>query len=282
MIFSFSSHTYDLSQKALVVGILNVTPDSCSDGGFFLKPEKAVEQGLKLLAEGADILDIGGESTQPGSLPITAEEELKRVLPVIKVLRMKTTAPLSIDTSKAIVAEAALKAGANMINDVTALSDPAMATVAASFHAGLILMHLQGKPNTMQEKPAYPDNDVVTAVATFLSEARQKALHHGISEKAIVLDPGIGFGKTCDHNYALLNAIPRLTQLGAPLLIGHSRKWFLNKKPGDYSPRALEERFIPGIAVTALARHHGATLFRVHDPAPHAAALRTVEELLKH
>lgn len=282
MFFSCSQKTYDLTKTALILGILNITPDSCSDGGNFLDPQKAVERALELIAEGADIIDIGGESTRPGSEPVSAEKEMRRVLPVIKGLRAKTETPISIDTSKAIVAQAAIEAGASIINDVTALSDPKMGEVAASTRAGLILMHLQGVPGTMQVAPSYPNDNVVTAVANFLTEARAKALHHGVQENAIILDPGIGFGKTVAHNFSLLNAIPQLTQLGSPLLLGHSRKWFLNGVPGDYSPRALEKRFIPSIAVTTMARYHGAMLFRVHDPQAHREALRITEQLLSY
>ena len=280
MLFSCCHKSYDLTKKALVVGILNVTPDSCSDGDPDLTSEQAVERGLRLLAEGADILDIGGESTRPGALSVPPEEELRRVLPVIRGLRARTEALLSIDTSKAAVAQAAIEAGASIINDVTALSDPQMGPMAASTKAGLILMHLQGTPRMMQAAPSYPNDDVVSAVANFLIQTREKALCHGVREEAIILDPGIGFGKTAAHNFSLINAIPRLTQLGAPLLIGHSRKWFLNGVPGDYSPKALEERFIPSIAVTSIARYYGALLFRVHDPHAHREALRTIETLL--
>jgi len=280
MLFSCAQKTFDLTHRALILGILNVTPDSCSDGGSFFNPQKAVERGLELLAEGADIIDIGGESVRPGAVLISPEEELQRVLPVIRGLRRRTEIPISIDTSKAVVAQAAMEAGASIINDVTALSDPQMGTVAASIKAGLILMHMQGIPRTMQAAPSYPNDDVVAAVANFLTEARQRALHHGVQENAIILDPGIGFGKTAAHNFSLIKATPQLTKLGSPLLIGHSRKWFLNGVPGDYSPRALEERFIPSIAVTSIARYHGAMLFRVHDPRAHREVLRTVETIL--
>lgn len=280
MLFSSAHASFDLTHRALILGILNVTPDSCSDGGCFFETEKAVVQGLELIAEGSDIIDVGGESTRPGAIPISAEEEMQRVLPVIQGLRKKTSIPISIDTSKAIVAQAAIEAGAAIINDVTALSDPKMGEVAASNRAGLILMHMQKTPRTMQTAPNYPNDDVVTAVAHFLTQAREKALRYGVKENAMVLDPGIGFGKTAADNFALINAIPQLAKLGAPLLIGHSRKWFLNGVPGDYSADALKERFIPSIAVTTMARYHGAMLFRVHDPRAHREALRTVETLL--
>ncbi len=273
-------HEISLEKKSLILGILNVTPDSCSDGNPDLTLEQAIERGLALLAEGADIIDVGGESTRPGATLVSLEEEMRRVLPVIHHLRSRTKAPISIDTSKAAVAQAAMEAGASIINDVTALSDPEMARVAALTKAGLILMHMQQTPRTMQAAPNYPNDDVVSAVTHFLTEAREKALQHGVQENAIILDPGIGFGKTATHNFLLLNAIPKLTKLGSPLLIGHSRKWFLNGVPGDYSPEALEKRFIPSIAVTSIARYHGAMLFRVHDPRAHREALQTTETLL--
>ena len=264
----------------MILGILNATPDSCSDGNPLLTSEQAVERGLELIAEGADIIDVGGESTRPGALPVSAEEEIRRVIPVIRGLRARTDVPISIDTSKAAVAQAAIEAGACIINDVSALTDPQMGVVAASTKAGLILMHMHGAPRTMQAAPSYPADDVATAVAHFLLHVREKALSYGVQKNALVLDPGIGFGKTREHNFSLINAIPQLTQLGAPLLIGHSRKWFLNGVPGDYSPHALEERLIPSIAVTSIARYHGAMLFRVHDPRPHREALKTIELLL--
>ena len=280
--FHCRHHQIPLEKKALILGILNVTPDSCSDGDPNLTSERAVARGLELLSDGADIIDIGGESTRPGATPISPEEEMRRVLPVIRGLRTRTDAPISIDTSKAAVAQAAIEAGASIINDVTALSDPKMGEVASSTRAGLILMHLQGTPRAMQAAPTYPNDDVVTVVANFLTQVRAKALRYGVQENALVLDPGIGFGKTAAHNFSLINTIPRLTQLGSPLLLGHSRKWFLNGVPGDYSPRALEERFIPSIAVTSIARYHGAMLFRVHDPRAHREALRTTEQLLSY
>ncbi len=266
MRFACLNTTYDLTRNALIMGILNVTPDSFSDGGSFLEIEKAVTHGLWLLAEGATILDIGGESTRPGALPVDTEEELRRVIPVIERLRKKTEAPISIDTSKAAVAQAAIAAGATIINDISGLeNDPQIAEIAARAGAGLILMHRQGTPLTMQEDPYYRNDDVLSAVTHFLSHARAKATKSGIAAEAIILDPGLGFGKTAEHNFTLLRAIPELAQLGAPLLIGHSRKSFLGKH--------LEMRLFPSIAVTSLAYYHGARLFRVHEPRPHREAL---------
>ena len=267
------------------MGIVNVTPDSFYDGGLFLNPQAACDQGLKLLEEGALLLDVGGESTRPGSLPIFAKEELRRVLPVIKLLRARTDAPISIDTSKAAVAEACLGEGADIINDVTALSgDPQMGKVVAEAHAGLILMHMRGTPETMQADPSYPRGDVVTEVAKYLSARREAALGCGVDSAAIILDPGLGFGKTVEHNLALIRGIPRLIEIGSPILLGHSRKSFLGKvlgAEGDSVPKE-QERLAAGRALTALARSLGALLFRVHEVRPHLEALRMAEALLEH
>ena len=283
MIWKFGRRSFDLATRGLVMGIINATPDSFSDGGSFPDPEAAALHGLRLVAEGADVLDVGGESTRPGSEPVTEEEELSRVLPVIEALRAKTDAPLSIDTSKAAVAEAALEAGADIINDVTALwGDREMGKIAASTGAGLILMHMQGRPETMQVHPSYADDDVVAEVSKFLSGRREIALGFGVDAAAIILDPGLGFGKTAAHNLALIRGIPRLLQLGSPLLIGHSRKSFLegiSQTPAATAPD-LSARHWPGVAVTSLARELGAHLFRVHDVRPHHEALRMTEAIL--
>jgi dihydropteroate synthase len=281
MIWKIRGREIDLSSRGLILGIVNATPDSFSDGGVFLNPAAACDHGLNLLAEGASILDVGGESTRPGSLPVSSEEEINRVLPVIRALRARTKAPISIDTSKADVAEAAIDAGADIINDVTALrGDPRMPALASSSRAGLILMHMQGTPQTMQEAPAYPLDDVVGDVAKFLSERCNAALGCGVDHAAIILDPGLGFGKTVAHNLALLRNIPRLAALGSPLLIGHSRKSFLAKITGESDAESSGDRLAFGIAVTSFARKQGARLFRVHEPRPHADALRITEAIL--
>jgi dihydropteroate synthase len=281
MIWKFRGREVDLSTRGLILGIVNATPDSFSDGGRFPDPAAACDHGLGLLREGASILDIGGESTRPGAVPVSADEEIRRVLPVIMALRAKTEAPISIDTSKAAVAEAAIDAGADIINDVTALrGDPRMTAVAASSHAGLILMHMQETPQTMQEAPAYPQDDVVADVAKFLSERSDAALGCGVDHAAIILDPGLGFGKTVAHNLTLLRNLPILSDLGFPLLIGHSRKSFLAKIAGESTGEASHDRLASGIAVTSIARKLGARLFRVHEPRPHADALRITEAIL--
>ena len=271
----FREREFDLTSRGVILGIVNVTPDSFSDGGEAYGTKEAALHGLRLLAEGADILDIGGESTRPGSLPVSTEEELRRVIPVIRELRGSTDAPISVDTSKAAVAEAALAAGADIINDVTALSDPSMGTLAASSGAGLILMHMQGTPLSMQENPHYKGDDVAGVVSKFLSERRGAALASGVPSEAIILDPGLGFGKTVSHNLALLRGIRSILSLGSPVMIGHSRKSFLGSLAGEEQSPDFAARLHPAVAVTALAFRSGARLFRVHDPAPHRAAIRT-------
>jgi dihydropteroate synthase len=279
MIWKFRNHSFDLSSRSLILGILNATPDSFSDGGRFSDPECACLRGMKLLEEGADLLDVGGESTRPGALPVSAREELERVLPVIELLRRRTVAPISVDTSKALVAEAALAAGADIINDVTALrGDPLMGKIAVSSGAGLILMHMQGSPRTMQSGPSYPGNDVVGEVSKFLSERRAAALGLGVEAAAIILDPGLGFGKTTAHNLALLRGIPRLASLGSPVMIGHSGKSFLGGALGAVNDDP-SERIWAGVAVTGLARELGARLFRVHEARPHREALGITEAI---
>ena len=280
MLWRFRGRQLDLSLRGAIVGIVNVTPDSFSDGGAFLDPSVACEQGLRLLEEGASLLDVGGESTRPGSLPVSPEEELRRVVPVVKALRARTDAPISIDTSKAAVAEACLSEGADIINDVTALEgDPRMGNLVARSGAGLILMHMQGTPETMQADPSYPQDDVVGEVAKYLSARREAALGYGVDTAAIILDPGLGFGKTVAHNLALIRGIPQLIKIGSPILLGHSRKSFLGKITGVEKQSASEERLAAGLAVTALARSLGASLFRVHEVRPHFDALRVTEAL---
>jgi dihydropteroate synthase len=280
MTWRFRGREIDLTSRGVILGIVNVTPDSFSDGGSVADPEAARLHGLRLLAEGADILDIGGESTRPGSRPVSAEEELRRVIPVIKALRASTDAPISVDTSKAAVAGAALEAGADIINDVTALSDPPMGALAGSSGAGLILMHMQGIPLSMQENPTYAGDDALGAVSKFLSERRAAAVACGVHPNALILDPGLGFGKTLSHNLALVRGIPSLLALGSPILIGHSRKSFLGALAGETASPDFAVRLQAGTALTAVARHLGAMLFRVHDPAPHRAALRTAEAVI--
>jgi dihydropteroate synthase len=252
-----------------LMGVVNVTPDSFSDGGRFLDPGAAVAQGMRLAGEGAAILDIGGESTRPGADPVRAQEELARVLPVIEGLRQaRTTARISIDTSKASVARSALQAGATMVNDVTALSDPEMASVVAEAGAELCLMHMLGDPRTMQIDPHY--DDVVAEVGAFLAQRLSVAVGQGIPEHRILLDPGIGFGKTAGHNLELLARLEEIVKIGRPVVIGTSRKSFL----GSLTGRPVDGRLPATIASCVVAYERGAQVFRVHEVAPVADALR--------
>jgi dihydropteroate synthase len=253
----------------LIMGVVNVTPDSFSDGGLFLDADAAVEHGLRLTAEGADILDIGGESTRPGADPVGEDEELRRVVPVIERLVRSGQARLSIDTTKAAVARAALAAGASLVNDVSALRfDPAMAGLVAETGAGCCLMHMLGEPRTMQEDPRY--GDVVSDVKSFLEERLAFAVAEGVDEERVWLDPGIGFGKTVEHNLELLRRLDEIVAIGRPVVVGTSRKSFLGKLAGG---RAQGERLPGTIATNVLALERGASVFRVHDVAQNADAL---------
>ena len=246
--------------RVLIMGILNVTPDSFSDGGRFLSPDAAVKRALIMEKEGADIIDVGGESSRPGAEPVPVEEELRRVIPVLERLRGKLRIPISIDTTKAEVAEAALRAGASIVNDISALRfDPAMASVVAEFGAGLVLMHMLGTPKTMQQAPHY--EDVVREVRDFLAERALYAQSQGIPREAIAVDPGIGFGKTVEHNLELLRRLPELVELGFPVLVGPSRKSFI----GAILGLGVEERLEGTLAACAVAVVRGADILRVHD-----------------
>jgi len=252
-----------------VMGVVNVTPDSFSDGGRYIDADAAISHGLELQAEGAEILDIGGESTRPGAEPVDAAAELERVLPVIDGLRARgATAQISIDTSKATVAVAALEAGATIINDVTALrADPEMAAVVAASGAQCCLMHMLGEPRTMQDDPRY--DDVVSDIKAFLEERMAFAVAAGVAEERILLDPGIGFGKTVEHNLELLARLDEVVALGRPVVIGTSRKGFLGRITG----RPVDDRLAATIATNVLAYERGARVFRVHDVAPVRDAL---------
>jgi dihydropteroate synthase len=260
-------------QKTLIMGILNVTPDSFSDGGKFQALETAVARGLQMAAEGADIIDIGGESTRPGARPVSAEEEIRRTIPIVTELKKQSRCLISIDTQKAEVARAALAAGADIINDISALANPGMAAVAAETGAGLVLMHMLGTPQTMQKNPHYAD--VVSDVRNFLEERTAFAVSRGIAPEQICLDPGIGFGKTDEHNLALLREIPALAALGRPVLIGASRKSFIGRILGG----GPDERMAGSLAVAAFAILRGAQLLRVHDVKESCDAAKLVDRL---
>jgi dihydropteroate synthase len=265
------------------MGVVNVTPDSFSDGGAFLEADAAVAHGLDLVTQGAEILDVGGESTRPGAEPVGEEEELRRVVPVIEGLTAaETTAQISIDTSKAAVAEAALGAGASLVNDVSAFrADPAIAGLVADSGAECCLMHMLGEPRTMQRGvggaggPQY--KDVVDDVKAFLEERLRFAVGEGVAEERVLLDPGIGFGKTVAHNLELLRRLDELTVLGRPLVIGTSRKSFLGRIGADAAglaePLDARHRLAGTIASNVLALERGASVFRVHDVAPLREAL---------
>lgn len=271
----FGNHDLDLTHRGLIMGVVNVTPDSFSDGGRFNDHGRAVEHAFGLIAEGADILDIGGESTRPGAEPVEEAEELRRVLPVIRAVRSQTKALISIDTMKAAVARAALDAGADIINDVTGLrADAAMLRVAAESQAGIVVMHMIGTPQTMQANPHY--DDVVAEVGGYFESRLRLFQHEGIDLDRIVLDPGFGFGKTLDHNLALMRALPQLSAQ-RPLLIGVSRKSMIAKV---IHSDAMEDRYWPTIALTSYAREHGARIVRVHDVKPNREALRMMEAIL--
>jgi dihydropteroate synthase len=257
-----------------VMGVVNVTPDSFSDGGVHFDPEVAAASARRMTADGAAIVDIGGESTRPGSDGVTLDEELRRIVPVLE--RLQGDVPVSIDTAKAEVARRALELGAEMVNDVTAFrSDPALAEVCAAHDAYVCLMHMQGEPRTMQVDPRY--DDVVADVASFLEERMAFAVAHGVREERICLDPGVGFGKTVDHNVELLRRLDVLLALGRPVLIGFSRKSSLGKLAGD--PNATTGPLGASVAAAVAAYERGATILRVHDVREHVDALAVARAL---
>jgi dihydropteroate synthase len=277
-ILRFRQQEYDLSQRTLILGVLNVTPDSFSDGGRFFEWAKAVERGRQLAAEGADILDVGGESTRPGSQPIPEEEELRRVIPVIEELRGQIGIPISIDTRKARVAERALEAGAQMVNDVSALRfDEAMAATVARWKVPLVLMHMRGHPGIMQMDTHY--KDLLGEIQGFFKERMAFALSRGVAREAIILDPGIGFGKSLEekHNLILLKELRRFRDLGQPLMVGTSRKAFIGRIL-DLPP---EEREEGTMATVAVAIQNGANLVRVHEVKRVRRVVQVVDAIMR-
>jgi len=264
----------DLTRRVQVMGIVNVTPDSFSDGGRYLDPAAAIARCLALLAEGADVLDLGAESTRPGSQPVPADEQWRRLEPVLTALHSaRPEAVLSIDTRDAVVAERALARGARIVNDVSALADPAMAGVVAAAGAGLVLMHMRGTPESMQRDTAY--GDVVTEVATFLGERLARAEAGGVARECVAFDPGIGFGKSADGSLELLARLAELVALGRPVVVGASRKSFLARLTGDEGPPS--ERVPASLAAAALAVFEGAHVLRVHDVAATVRVARVAE-----
>ncbi len=258
------------------MGILNVTPDSFSDGGLHAKLEAAVARAREMIAEGAGIIDIGGESTRPGAAPVSVGDEIERTAPVIKALRNEWDGWISIDTSKAAVAEAALDAGADIVNDVTGLrGDPAMLGVCAERRCGVCIMHMQGNPQTMQLAPSY--NDVVTEVREFFAERMETAINAGIDGEALCFDPGIGFGKSLEHNLRLIRYVHQLAPHDRPILLGVSRKSFIGKVLGD-DDMALRDW--PTVGITAQSREKGVLLHRVHDVKRNLEAMRMAEAIM--
>jgi len=256
----FHDRDHQPRELPLLMGIVNVTPDSFSDGGSFTDPQRAIDHALQLATDGADILDVGGESTRPGALPVSVGEEMRRVVPVIERLRQQTDRLISVDTTKAEVARQSLQAGADIINDISGLTfDVEMPSVCADTGCGVIAMHIQGTPQTMQNDPRY--DDVVASVCRFLSDRLRFLEEAGIPRERIALDPGIGFGKTAQHNIDLLSKIPDLRALGRPVLIGHSRKRFLAKVLG----RPVDERTSGTIGVSLAVAALGADIIRIHD-----------------
>ncbi|MFC1707870.1 dihydropteroate synthase [Planctomycetota bacterium] len=258
----------DVTERTAIMGILNVTPDSFSDGGCYFEKEVAIDRGLRLREEGADLVDVGGESTRPGAERVPLAEELRRTLPVVQALAERDIL-VSIDTSKPEVARRALEAGAAVVNDISGLREPAMCEVVTSRRAGVVIMHMQGDPQTMQQKPQY--ENVVLDVTSYLAERASAAARAGIPKEAIALDPGIGFGKTLEHNLALIRGVNAIAGLGYPVLVGLSRKSFLGALTGGKEPR---ERVAAGLAALAVAVERGARVVRTHDVAETADALK--------
>ncbi len=264
-------------RRRLIMGVLNVTPDSFSDGGKYAEPGAAIEQGMALFVQGADLIDIGGESTRPGSAPVGADEQVARVVPVIRGLRDRTDAVISIDTGLAAVAEAAIDSGANVINDIYGGTlDPKLLEVAADRGVPLVLMHMQGRPESMQKDPHY--GDVTGEIVTFLLERLDAAVSAGVDIGRILVDPGIGFGKTLAHNMELLRRLPEMRSLGRPLVVGVSRKGFI----GRITEESLESgRPMGTAAAVAYAAANGADVLRVHDVGAMSQVVRVIEAIQK-
>ena len=275
MIWKTRTHSFDLSRRAVVMGILNVTVDSFSDGGQWLDMERAVAHALAMAAEGAEIIDVGGESTRPGAEPVGEAEEMRRVVPVIERLSGHPGFVVSIDTMKPAVARAAMEAGAQIINDVTGLRDEAMREVVRATGAGAIAMHMQGEPRTMQRAPHY--DDVCGEIREFFRQSFAACLRSGLDPMHLAFDPGIGFGKTVEHNLTLLRNLDSMRVSGRPLVLGVSRKSFLGKVLGS---EALEDREWPTVALTSYGAAHGANVVRVHEVRANEEALRMTEAIL--
>jgi dihydropteroate synthase len=275
MLWKTRTRTFDLANQGLIMGVLNVTDDSFSDGGMFLDPARALEHAWRMVAEGAEIIDVGGESTRPGAEPVSEEEELRRVLSVVERLAGDSRFVISIDTRKPAVARAAMERGASIVNDVTGLANPAMRDVVRETRAGAVAMHMQGTPETMQLAPHY--EDVTREIGDFFRQCLEACVRSGMDPKCLAFDPGIGFGKTVSHNLALLKNLDSMRAGERPLVLGVSRKSFLGKVIGDTS---MEARLWPTVAITSYGRSRGASVFRVHDVRPNFEALRMTEAIL--
>ncbi len=261
MRLTFKTHLVDFSEKTHVMGILNVTPDSFSDGGLYLDKERAIDHGLRMVEDGADMIDIGGESTRPGSEPVSLEEELNRTIPIVEAISQRVNVPISIDTYKAEVARRALDAGATMVNDISGLRfDPEMARLVADKEVPVVIMHRQGTPKEMQINPVY--DDLISEVIAYLQESIHIAKKAGIKEDRIIVDPGIGFGKTMEHNLKIIKNLKRLKEVRRPILIGTSRKSFIGHILGNVPPG---ERLFGTASTIAIAILNGADMIRVHD-----------------
>ncbi|MDI6739202.1 MAG: dihydropteroate synthase [Candidatus Edwardsbacteria bacterium] len=277
MIWQCGTYRLDLRRRPLIMGIVNVTPDSFSDGGEFFCEEDAIARGLVLAGQGADIIDIGGESTRPGVRPVSAKEETRRVVPVIRALAKQVNVPLSVDTYKSDVARAALDAGASIINDISAFRfDPAMARLAARTGSGAVLMHIRRRPRSMQQDPTY--RDVIGEIRAHFSRRGLAAQKAGVKPEQVAFDPGIGFGKTVAHNLIILRRLPEIRVPGRPLVVGVSRKSFIGKLNRGIGPQAR----LPGSIAAALAAvSAGANILRVHDVAETRQALKTYFSISK-
>lgn len=270
----WSGHTLNLALRTHIMGVLNVTPDSFSDGGHYFQSDKAIEHGLRMAHDGADIIDVGGESTRPYSEQISVSEELDRVIPVIETLSQELSIPISIDTNRSRVAQQALAAGASIINDISALRfDPDMLSVAAGAGVPVILMHMQGTPSTMQDNPVY--DDLIPEIVAFLRDAMDRAVKGGISRDMLIVDPGIGFGKTFDHNLIILRDLPRLSSLERPILLGTSRKAFI----GHILGKQVQERETGSMATIAAGVMKGANIVRVHNVKKSVETVKIVDAI---
>ncbi|MEE9418325.1 MAG: dihydropteroate synthase [Desulfatiglandaceae bacterium] len=271
---SWSDYILDLDERTHVMGVLNVTPDSFSDGGRYFGPDRAVEHGLQMARDGADIVDVGGESTRPYAKRLTCSEEMDRVIPVIEALKRELSIPISIDTYKSEVAQGCLNAGASIINDISALRfDPHMASVAAQGDVPLILMHMKGTPENMQENPLY--HDLISEISEFLKDAIDRCVAAGVREDLILVDPGIGFGKTFDHNLAVIKELSRFKSLGRPILLGTSNKAFI----GHILGKGANERETGSMATVAAGVMNGAHIVRVHNVKKTVETVRVIDAI---